>query len=92
VEQLRVHARCLDVPLFEMGYAKDPSQVAAAALKHARERKHTCVLIDTAVSAGATYTIYFFSALSVFLCTICFSTCSLRAAACERAPAHLCVH
>ncbi|KAG5177908.1 signal recognition particle receptor subunit alpha [Tribonema minus] len=48
VEQLRVHARCLGVPLFEMGYAKDPSAVAAAALRHAREQRHECVLIDTA--------------------------------------------
>lgn len=28
VEQLRSHARCLDVPLFEKGYLKDPGEVA----------------------------------------------------------------
>jgi signal recognition particle GTPase len=49
VEQLRVHAKCLEVPLFEMGYAKDPSAVAAAALRHAKDKGHQCVLIDTAV-------------------------------------------
>jgi signal recognition particle receptor subunit alpha len=44
-----VHAKCLEVPLFEMGYAKDPSAVAAAALRHAKDKGHQCVLIDTAV-------------------------------------------
>lgn len=48
VEQLRTHSRCLDVPLFEMGYARDPSSVAGAALKYAKEKGHDCVLIDTA--------------------------------------------
>ena len=48
VEQLRTHARCLDAPLFEMGYAKDPSKVAAAALQEAREKHFDCVLVDTA--------------------------------------------
>lgn len=48
VEQLGVHARCLDVPLFEKGYAKDPAAVAVAALEHAREQGFDAVLIDTA--------------------------------------------
>lgn len=48
VEQLKTHARCLDAPLFAMGYAKDPSRVAAAALLEAKEKKYDCVLIDTA--------------------------------------------
>eukprot|EP01041_Mallomonas_annulata_P004144 gene4144-8240_t len=48
VEQLRTHARCLDAPLFEMGYAKDPSRVAAAAIQEAKEKKYDCVLVDTA--------------------------------------------
>ncbi|CAM9154381.1 unnamed protein product [Choristocarpus tenellus] len=48
VEQLLVHSRCLDVPLFEKGYAKDSSSVAKAALKHAKEEGYDCVLIDTA--------------------------------------------
>ena len=48
VEQLRTHSRCLDAPLFELGYAKDPSRVAAAAIAEAKELKMDCVLIDTA--------------------------------------------
>jgi len=48
VEQLNVHARCLDVPLFQMGYAKDPAIVAKAAINHASNNNHDVVLIDTA--------------------------------------------
>ncbi|CAN0169032.1 unnamed protein product [Ectocarpus sp. 6 AP-2014] len=48
VEQLRVHCRCLDVPLFEKGYARDSSAVAREAVKHAAEEGYDCVLIDTA--------------------------------------------
>jgi len=48
VEQLRSHARCLDVELFEKGYLKDPADVARASLEHARQQKKECVLIDTA--------------------------------------------
>ncbi|CAM9449227.1 unnamed protein product [Chrysoparadoxa australica] len=48
VEQLRVHAKCLDVPLFEMGYARDPAVVATAALKQGADEGYDCVLIDTA--------------------------------------------
>lgn len=48
VEQLRVHAECLDVPLFSQGYSKDPSAVAKAAIAHATEEGHDVVLVDTA--------------------------------------------
>jgi signal recognition particle receptor subunit alpha len=48
VEQLNVHAKCLDVPLYHKGYAKDPSTVAQAAIAHATEEKYDVVLIDTA--------------------------------------------
>eukprot|EP00752_Nemacystus_decipiens_P002225 g2111.t2 len=48
VEQLRVHCRCLGVPLFEKGYARDSSAVAREAVKHAAEEGFDCVLIDTA--------------------------------------------
>jgi len=48
VEQLRTHARCLDVELFERGYARDPSSVAAAAKVHARENGYDVLLVDTA--------------------------------------------
>ena len=48
VEQLRTHSRCLDAPLFEQGYSKDPSRVAAAAVQHAKANRFDCVLIDTA--------------------------------------------
>ncbi len=48
VEQLRSHAKCLDVELFEKGYLKDPADVARASLVHAKQAKKDCVLIDTA--------------------------------------------
>jgi signal recognition particle receptor subunit alpha len=48
VEQLRVHSMCLDAPLFDQGYARDPSRVAAAAIQHARDNKYDVVLVDTA--------------------------------------------
>jgi signal recognition particle receptor subunit alpha len=48
VEQLNVHAKCLDVPLYHKGYAKDPSAVAKAAIAHAMEQGNDVVLIDTA--------------------------------------------
>ena len=48
VEQLRVHADCLQVPLFSQGYSKDPSAVAKAAIQHATEQGNDVVLIDTA--------------------------------------------
>lgn len=48
VEQLGVHARCLEVPLFHKGYSKDPSSVAKDAIVEAVEKKHDVVLIDTA--------------------------------------------
>ncbi|KAH8098930.1 hypothetical protein JL720_1902 [Aureococcus anophagefferens] len=48
VEQLRSHAKCLDVELYEKGYLKDPGDVAKASLDHAESRGKECVLIDTA--------------------------------------------
>ena len=48
VEQLKVHANCLDVPIFAQGYSKDPSAVAKAAIQHATENGNDVVLIDTA--------------------------------------------
>ena len=48
VEQLNQHAKVLDVPLFEKGYAKDPAAVARDAIKFGTENGFDCVLIDTA--------------------------------------------
>ena len=53
VEQLNVHAKCLDVPMFQQGYAKDPSAVAKAAIAHVLGMEHVnerpdVVLVDTA--------------------------------------------
>jgi signal recognition particle receptor subunit alpha len=48
VEQLRVHADCLKVPIFHQGYSKDPSVVGQAAIVHATEQGNDVVLIDTA--------------------------------------------
>lgn len=48
VEQLKTHARCLDVDLFERGYGKDPAEIAKSAIAHARSNGHDVVLVDTA--------------------------------------------
>ena len=48
VEQLKVHADCLGVDVFEQGYASDSSQVAKAAITHAKREGHDVVLVDTA--------------------------------------------
>nr|CCA22298.1 signal recognition particle receptor subunit alpha [Albugo laibachii Nc14] len=48
VEQLNQHAKVLDVPLFERGYAKNPAAVAQEAIQHATTNSFDCVLIDTA--------------------------------------------
>ncbi|EME26304.1 Signal recognition particle receptor subunit alpha [Galdieria sulphuraria] len=48
VEQLRIHARCLNVELFEKGYAKDPSSVASDAIHYASEKNVDVLLVDTA--------------------------------------------
>lgn len=48
VEQLNQHAKVLDVPLFQEGYAKDPAKVAKDGIAHAQEEGYDCLLIDTA--------------------------------------------
>ncbi|KAL8424859.1 hypothetical protein Efla_001664 [Eimeria flavescens] len=48
VEQLRTHARCLDVPLFERGYGKDAAAICREALAHAEATGIDVVLVDTA--------------------------------------------
>lgn len=48
VEQLQVHADCLNVPLFAQGYSKDPSAVTKAAIEHATVHGKDVVLVDTA--------------------------------------------
>jgi len=48
VEQLKVHAGRLNAPLFEQGYGKDASHIAAAAVRHAEKDGTNVVLVDTA--------------------------------------------
>jgi len=48
VEQLKQHARNLDVQLFEKGYGKDPAEIAANAIAYAQKNSIDVVLIDTA--------------------------------------------
>ncbi len=48
VEQLKVHSRNLGVEVFEQGYNKDASLVAANGIKHAKENGFDVVTIDTA--------------------------------------------
>eukprot|EP00735_Rhodelphis_limneticus_P008841 TRINITY_DN2318_c0_g1::TRINITY_DN2318_c0_g1_i1::g.20819::m.20819 TRINITY_DN2318_c0_g1::TRINITY_DN2318_c0_g1_i1::g.20819 ORF type:complete len:638 (+),score=163.79,sp/Q9DBG7/SRPRA_MOUSE/42.55/3e-154,SRP54/PF00448.17/2.5e-55,SRP-alpha_N/PF04086.8/3.3e-50,AAA_22/PF13401.1/3.6e-07,ArgK/PF03308.11/5.2e-06,CbiA/PF01656.18/6.4e-06,SRP54_N/PF02881.14/4.9e+03,SRP54_N/PF02881.14/6.7e+03,SRP54_N/PF02881.14/2e-05,MobB/PF03205.9/0.0043,MobB/PF03205.9/30,AAA_30/PF13604.1/0.00015,AAA_33/PF13671.1/0.0069,AAA_29 len=48
VEQLRVHARNLDIPLYEKGYGKDAASIAKDAIRHGAEIGADVVLVDTA--------------------------------------------
>lgn len=48
VEQLRVHAQSLELPLFEKGYGRDASGIAADGIKYAAQMGYDVVLIDTA--------------------------------------------
>lgn len=48
VEQLRTHANCLNVHLYERGYGKDASAIAKDALIYAKKENYDVVLIDTA--------------------------------------------
>ncbi|KAL6648198.1 hypothetical protein ACP70R_012422 [Stipagrostis hirtigluma subsp. patula] len=48
VEQLRTHARRLQIPIFEKGYEKDPAVVAKEAIQEASRNKSDVVLVDTA--------------------------------------------
>ncbi|CAK7338189.1 unnamed protein product [Dovyalis caffra] len=48
VEQLRTHARRLQIPIFEKGYEKDPAVVAKEAIQEATRNGSEVVLVDTA--------------------------------------------
>ncbi|KMT09121.1 hypothetical protein BVRB_6g132280 [Beta vulgaris subsp. vulgaris] len=48
VEQLRTHARRLQIPIFEKGYEKDPAVVAKEAIQEATRTGSDVVLVDTA--------------------------------------------
>ncbi|KAL3679403.1 hypothetical protein R1sor_022359 [Riccia sorocarpa] len=48
VEQLRTHARRLQISVFERGYEKDPAVVAKEAIREAARMKQDVVLVDTA--------------------------------------------
>jgi signal recognition particle receptor subunit alpha len=48
VEQLRTHARRLQIPIFEKGYEKDPAMVAKEAIREAVRTQQDVVLVDTA--------------------------------------------
>ncbi|KAF5195063.1 Signal recognition particle receptor subunit alpha [Thalictrum thalictroides] len=48
VEQLRTHARRLNIPIFEKGYEKDPAVVAKEAIQEAARNGSAVVLVDTA--------------------------------------------
>ncbi|KAI4344285.1 hypothetical protein L6164_011531 [Bauhinia variegata] len=48
VEQLRTHARRLQIPIFEKGYEKDPAIVAKEAIQEAKRNGSDVVLVDTA--------------------------------------------
>jgi len=48
VEQLKTHCKALKVRLFQQGYARDASAVAAAAIREATKLHDDVVLIDTA--------------------------------------------
>ena len=48
VEQLRVHAQSLEIPLYEKGYGRDAAGIATDGIKHAQQQGYDAVLVDTA--------------------------------------------
>lgn len=48
VEQLVRHCKALDTELFQQGYSKDPVQIAADAIRKAKQSDVDAVLVDTA--------------------------------------------
>ena len=48
IEQLRVHANTLEVPLFDQGYGKEPGFVAREAIRQASSQGIDVILVDTA--------------------------------------------
>jgi signal recognition particle receptor subunit alpha len=48
IEQLKTHAMCLDIPLYEKGYKDDAAVIAKEALIEAKNKGYDVVLIDTA--------------------------------------------
>ncbi len=48
MEQLRTHARCLGVELYEQGYGRDPSEICRQSILHSKREKFDVVLVDTA--------------------------------------------
>lgn len=48
VEQLQVHGRCLNAPIFQLGYGTDPTLVTKQAVQFAAKNKIDVVLVDTA--------------------------------------------
>eukprot|EP00026_Physarum_polycephalum_P005169 Phypoly_transcript_05199.p1 GENE.Phypoly_transcript_05199~~Phypoly_transcript_05199.p1 ORF type:complete len:609 (+),score=172.80 Phypoly_transcript_05199:71-1897(+) len=48
VEQLRVHSRRLDVPVYDRGYGKDAAGIAAEAISYAKDNNFDVVMVDTA--------------------------------------------
>jgi len=48
VEQLEEHGKRLNVPVYNKGYHKDPSEVARCAVLHGKKEGYDVVLIDTA--------------------------------------------
>ena len=48
VEQIKEHARCLSLPIFERGYKEDPADIAYQAIREAVVKKIDVVLVDTA--------------------------------------------
>eukprot|EP01100_Stratorugosa_tubuloviscum_P005296 TRINITY_DN237_c1_g1_i1.p1 TRINITY_DN237_c1_g1~~TRINITY_DN237_c1_g1_i1.p1 ORF type:complete len:508 (-),score=270.74 TRINITY_DN237_c1_g1_i1:41-1564(-) len=48
IEQLKVHSKRLQVPLFEKGYGRDAAIIAANGIQHGKELGVDVILIDTA--------------------------------------------
>eukprot|EP01017_Pseudomicrothorax_dubius_P031412 TRINITY_DN4006_c0_g1_i1.p1 TRINITY_DN4006_c0_g1~~TRINITY_DN4006_c0_g1_i1.p1 ORF type:complete len:580 (+),score=194.09 TRINITY_DN4006_c0_g1_i1:106-1845(+) len=48
VEQLKMHGRCMEVPVFDRGYKDLPSNICAEAIREAKAKKTNVLLVDTA--------------------------------------------
>ena len=48
IEQLRVNAEKVDIPFFSMGDNKKPTDIAKAAVEHAKKNNNNVIMLDTA--------------------------------------------
>lgn len=73
--EIDVRWYCMQIPIFEKGYEKDPAVVAREAIQEASRNKSDVVLVDTAGRMQVSTRWFCFKYLSVLVvleCSLCF--------------------